>query len=80
MCPEYIRSSSMPYDAKCDIFSFGIVLMEVVSGCQQGVQGLYLQERYKDEFDRKKDFSADEAFVGESPKEEDNVKRCVEVL
>lgn len=35
-CPDFIRSKTMVSDAKCDIFSFGIVLLELLTGQLQG--------------------------------------------
>ena len=35
MCPKYSKKSDMPYDAKCEVFSFGIVLLELLTGNMQ---------------------------------------------
>ena len=35
MCPLYCKRN-MPYDSRCEIFSFGIVLIELITGCLQG--------------------------------------------
>ena len=35
MCPSY-STRDMLYDSKCEIFSFGIVLLEIITGCLQG--------------------------------------------
>ena len=35
-CPAYISSKAMSYDARCDIFFFGIVLLELLTGQLQG--------------------------------------------
>lgn len=35
-CPDYKSNEGMTYDAKCDIFSFGIVLLELLTGEMQG--------------------------------------------
>lgn len=34
-CPHYAGRTTMPYDAKCEVYSFGIVLLEVVTGMLQ---------------------------------------------
>lgn len=31
-CPEFIRDETLQFDGKCDIFSFGIILFELLSG------------------------------------------------
>ena len=36
LCPDYISSKATSYDARCDIFSFGIVLLELLTGQLQG--------------------------------------------
>ena len=36
LCPDFKRSEAMSYDARCDIFSFGIVLLELLTGQLQG--------------------------------------------
>ena len=37
MCGQYIKAANMPFDAKCDIYGFGIVLCELLTGQGQGV-------------------------------------------
>ena len=37
MCKQYMGAVEMEFDAKCDIYSFGIVLCEVLTGEGQGV-------------------------------------------
>ena len=32
MCPWYYKRN-MPYDSRCEIFSFGIVFLELITGC-----------------------------------------------
>ena len=44
MCPEYLRSRSMHYDAMCDIYSFGIVVLELLTGLKQASNDVYLQD------------------------------------
>ena len=44
MCPEYVRNRSIKYDAKCEFYSFGIVLLELLSGRQQGLDDVYLED------------------------------------
>ena len=36
MCPLYSKSSKMKYNARCEIFSFGILLLELTTGLLQG--------------------------------------------
>jgi serine/threonine protein kinase len=36
MCYEYQRSSQMTFDSKCEIYCFGILLLELLTGCRQG--------------------------------------------
>ena len=48
MCPEYLRSRTMPYDALCDIYSFGIVLLELLTGLKQAKDEKYLQDEVDD--------------------------------
>ena len=38
ICPKYCQSARMAYNAKCEVFSFGILLLELVSGHLQGSQ------------------------------------------
>lgn len=35
-CPDFIRNKAMVSDVKCDIFSFGIILLELLTGQLQG--------------------------------------------
>ena len=35
MCPWYCKRN-MPYDSRCEVYSFGIVLLELITGCLQG--------------------------------------------
>ena len=48
MCPEYSRSNTMPFDAMCEAFSFGIVLMELITGRQQGMGEVFLEDNIED--------------------------------
>jgi serine/threonine protein kinase len=32
MCPEYSKKVKMLYDAKCEVFSFGVVMLELLTG------------------------------------------------
>ena len=34
-CTQYLRGN-VPFDAKCEVFSFGVVLLELVTGRVQG--------------------------------------------
>lgn len=36
MCPDYRLGNVITYDAKCEVFSFGIVLLELLTGQLQG--------------------------------------------
>ena len=36
LCPDFKRNEAMSYDARCDIFSFGTVLLELLTGQLQG--------------------------------------------
>jgi hypothetical protein len=36
MCPRYYRRADMAYDTKCEVYAFGILLLEVLSGHVQG--------------------------------------------
>ena len=36
MCPYYSRRAEVVYNAKCEVFSFGIVLLEILTGQLQG--------------------------------------------
>ena len=49
ICPKYSRSAAMVYDAKCEIFSFGIVLLELVSGKLQGYKEAGVEHFHEDE-------------------------------
>ena len=42
MCPEYIKNTALVADAKCDIYSFGLVLLELLSGKLHGINDLFL--------------------------------------
>ena len=42
MCPNYCKGR--PYDAKSEVYSFGIVVLEVLTGRLQGVGGVMLEE------------------------------------
>ena len=44
MCPTYNQNRDCTYDEKCVIFSFGVVLLEIISGFEQGSDGKALQE------------------------------------
>jgi serine/threonine protein kinase len=38
-CPHYMMSAGMEYDAKCEVYAFGIVLLELLTGTLQGHVG-----------------------------------------
>ena len=40
MCPSYARKPAM-YDAKCEVYSFGVVLMELITGKLQAQMDFY---------------------------------------
>ena len=44
MCPDYMRNGD--YTAKSEIFSFGVVVAELLTGCLQGVHGLDLTKAH----------------------------------
>ena len=45
-CPVYVSSSK--YEARCDIFSFGLVMAEVLTGMLQGTNGVFSQQTIDD--------------------------------
>ena len=44
-CDRYSKRANVPYDVKCDIFSFGVVLLELYTGQLQGSNHDYLLEQ-----------------------------------
>ena len=58
----------MSYDALCDIYSFGIVLLELLSGKQQGKDKVFLQDVILDE-DEYDDFAIDSSVSSDWPSE-----------
>jgi Protein kinase domain len=38
-CPHYRKSAGMAYDAQCEVYAFGIVLLELLTGTLQGHVG-----------------------------------------
>ena len=47
MCPHFM--CTMKYDAKCEVYSYGILLLELLSGCLQGYEDENGQQTYLDE-------------------------------
>ena len=40
----FVRDRAIIFNAKCEFYSFGIVLLELLSGRQQGADGVFLQD------------------------------------
>lgn len=57
MCPHY--NDTGVFDAKADIYSFGVVMAEVLTGRVQGTDGVYLHKR---RFDMQPDGRVPEGF------------------
>jgi len=60
MCPHYLRD--MQFDRKSEVFSLGVVLLEIASGRVQGAGGVFLEDLLRDG-----DLSEADGRVGEWP-------------
>jgi serine/threonine protein kinase len=55
LCPEYLRKKARglpcPYIAAYDVYAIGVVLVELILGCLNGVRTMRNGTRFRDEFD-----------------------------
>jgi serine/threonine protein kinase len=49
MCPKYCKTANLTYDAKCEVYAFGILLLELISGHVQGTLGDNLEDHLEEE-------------------------------
>ena len=71
-CPAYLQALTMPYDQKCDIYSYGVTLCEITTGQPQDVM---------DDEDRDLRFSIDTVDgIAADPRAGEWPEGCVEEL